>query len=77
MWMMRNAMTKTHRWSCHGKIRFERFQVERFVGWLRTRPRTIWSVSSRNATIPVARAASQKRSSACRSLVAGTIWSVA
>ena len=42
MWATRNAMTNTHRWSCHGKIRFERFQVERFVGWLSTRPRTIW-----------------------------------
>ncbi len=77
MWAARNAITNTQRWSCHGKIRFERFQVERFVGWLRTRPRTIWSVSRRNATMPVALAAIQYRNSACRSVVAGRIWSVA
>ena len=77
MWTTRNARTNTQRWSCHGKIRFERFQVDRLVGWLSTRPSTIWRVSRRKATIPVARAASQKRSSAWRSVLAGTIWSVA
>ncbi len=77
MCTMRNASTKTQRWSCHGKIRFERFHVERFVGWLRTSPSTICPVSSRKATMPVARAASQNRSSACRSVEAGRIWSVA
>ena len=77
MWAMRKASTKTQMWSCQGKIRFEKFQVERFVGWLRISPRTICTVSSRNATMPVARAASQNRSSACRSVEAGRIWSVA
>ena len=77
MWATRNAITNTHRWSCHGKIRLERFQVERLVGWLRTRPSTTWKVSRTNATMPVDRAASQDRSSACRSLVTGTIWPVA
>ena len=70
-------MTKTHRCSCHGKMRFDSFQVDLLVGWLSTSPSATWKVSSRNAAIPVARAASQIRSSAWRSEVAGTIWSVA
>src|SRR5689334_25302039 len=31
-WVARKAVTKTHRWSCHGKTRFESFQVDLFVG---------------------------------------------
>ena len=70
-------MTKTHRCSCHGKIRFESFQVDLLVGWLRISPRQTWKVSRRNVTMPAARAASQIRSCAWRSEVAGAIWSVA
>ena len=72
-----DAMTKTHTCSCHGKIRFDSFQVDLLVGWLRIRPTQIWKVSSRNVTMPAARAANQIRSRAWRSEVAGAIWSVA
>ncbi len=71
MWATRNAITNTHRWSCHGKMRFDSFQVVLLCGWLRTSPKTIWNVSRSRATTPVARAASQIRSSAWRSVVAG------
>ena len=77
MWTSRNASTKTQMWSCQGKIRFDSFQVDLFVGWLRMRPRETWNVSSRNVTIPPARATSQILSWACRSDVAGAIWSLA
>ena len=46
-WATRNATTKTNRFSCHGKSRFESFQVDWFVGWDRTRPRLTSTVSSR------------------------------
>ena len=58
-WTSRNANTKTQMWSCQGKSRFDSFQVDLFVGWLRMRPRETWNVSSRNVTIPPARATSQ------------------
>ncbi len=38
MWATRNATVKTSRFSCHGKIRFDSFHVERLTGWLRIRP---------------------------------------
>ena len=40
-------MTKTHTCSCHGKIRFDSFQVDLFVGWLRMSPTQIWKLSKR------------------------------
>ena len=70
-------MTKTHRWSCHGKIFLDSFQVVLLCGWLSTRPIATCRLSSSSVTMPVARAASQKRSSAWRSVDAGRIWSVA
>ena len=38
MWAARNAIVNTSRFSCHGKIRFDNFHVERLTGWLRIRP---------------------------------------
>ena len=46
MWATRKATTNTKRFSCHGKRRFESFQVDWFVGWLRMRPRLTSTVSS-------------------------------
>ena len=77
MWATRNAITNTQRWSCHGKIRFDSFHVVLLCGWLSTSPNTICAVMNRRAITPVARAASQNRSSAWRSVDAGRIWSVA
>ena len=72
-----NAITKTHRCSCQGKIRFDSFQVDLLVGWLRISPSETWNASSTSVTLPAARAASHNRSCASRSVLAGTIWSVA
>jgi hypothetical protein len=55
----------------------ESFQVVLFVGWLRTRPRTTWSVSRPSVRNPAALAASQIRISAWWADVAGTTWFVA
>ena len=77
MWAARKAITNTQMWSCHGKIRLDSFHVVLLWGWLSTSPKTICAVMNSRAMTPVARAASQKRSSAWRSVVAGRTWSVA
>ena len=48
----RKASTKTHRCSCHGKIRFDSFQVDLLVGWLRTRPSATWNGQQQEGSDP-------------------------
>ena len=46
-WATTKATTKTKRFSCHGKSRFESFQVDWFVGCDRMSPKVTSPVRSR------------------------------